>query len=221
MLVLDDLLLDGLKIYQDDELYKFTSDSVLLSKFASAKRGDVVADFCSGSGIVGLHYYALHKNVKSVDLFEIQKPLCDLSKKSVEYNGLNDIFTAYNTPLQEIGNEFNCKYSLILCNPPYRKLGTGETCESESIAICKYESKITIEEICLIASKKLKFGGRLAICFRADRLVDLLYSMRSAKLEPKRLQFVSKKEGETPYLVLVEAVLGGKSELTILKTLIN
>ena len=44
--VLEDMLLDGLKIVQDTRLYRFTSDSVLLSKFARAKRGDRVADFC-------------------------------------------------------------------------------------------------------------------------------------------------------------------------------
>ena len=70
---LEDLNLNGLKIYQDSDLYCFTSDAVLLSKFARVKQGDVVADFCSGSGIVGLHLYGLNANlVKSVTLFEMQ-----------------------------------------------------------------------------------------------------------------------------------------------------
>ena len=57
--VLEDMLIDGLKIVQDTRLYRFTSDSVLLSKFAHAKKNDVVADFCAGSGIVAFHFYAL------------------------------------------------------------------------------------------------------------------------------------------------------------------
>ena len=67
MEVLEDLGIKNLKIYQDTELYRFTSDAVLLSKFASCKKGEIVADFCSGSGIVGLHYFALHENIKSVE----------------------------------------------------------------------------------------------------------------------------------------------------------
>ena len=55
--VLEDMLIDGLKIVQDTRLYRFTSDSVLLSKFAHAKKNDVVADFCAGSGIVAFHLY--------------------------------------------------------------------------------------------------------------------------------------------------------------------
>ena len=41
----------NLEIFQDGELYRFTSDAILLSKFCKVKSNDVVADFCSGSGI--------------------------------------------------------------------------------------------------------------------------------------------------------------------------
>ena len=54
--VADDMKIDGLKIVQDTRLYRFTSDSVLLSKFATPKKGDIVADFCAGSGIVAYHF---------------------------------------------------------------------------------------------------------------------------------------------------------------------
>ena len=36
----------GLQIVQNLELYRFTSDSVLLSRFALPKKNDIVADFC-------------------------------------------------------------------------------------------------------------------------------------------------------------------------------
>ena len=78
-----------LSIYQDDEGYCFTSDSILLSKFASSKRGDVVADFCAGSGVVGFYHYGLNsQNVDKLTLFEIQQSLYDLSVQSIERNGL-------------------------------------------------------------------------------------------------------------------------------------
>lgn len=44
-------------IYQDKNLYRFTSDSVLLSRFVRAKKGEYVADFCSGCGIVAFHFF--------------------------------------------------------------------------------------------------------------------------------------------------------------------
>ena len=39
--VAEDMQMDGLKIVQDTRLYRFTSDSVLLSKFATPKKRDI------------------------------------------------------------------------------------------------------------------------------------------------------------------------------------
>ena len=221
MEVIEDIGIDNLKIIQDDSLYRFTSDAVILSRFASSKKGDIVADFCSGSGIVGIHYYALNKNVKSVDLFEIQKELYDVSVKSIELNNLQDKFTAYNMPIQEIGNKFNTKYSLILCNPPYKKKNSGEVSTDIKKAMCKHEITVTQEEIIEIASKKLNFGGRLCMCQKVERFTDMIVKMREVSLEPSRIQFVLNKEGNAPYLYLIEAVKGVKPQLKVLPNIIN
>lgn len=213
---LEDLNLDGLKIYQDSDLYCFTSDAILLSRFARVKKGDIVADFCSGSGIVGLHLYGLNKElIKSVTLFEMQKPLYELSVKSIYENGLEDKFAIINTRLQDIGGEHLGKYSLIVCNPPYMEAGRGEKDKNDHIAICRAEVELTLSELFFAMGKCLKFGGRCAIVHRADRLVDLFSEMRKNNIEPKRLQTVrgAKKE---PYLVLVEGVKGGKSGIKIM-----
>ena len=90
--VLEDMMMDGLKIVQDTRLYRFTSDSVLLSRFAKAKKGDNVADFCAGSGIVAFHFYALNKQTQGLKftLFELQEELSALSKKTAIYNGFEN-----------------------------------------------------------------------------------------------------------------------------------
>ncbi len=213
---LEDLNLGKLKIYQDDELYCFTSDAVLLSKFAHVKKGDVVADFCSGSGIVGLHLYALNSElIDSVTLFEMQKPLYDLSVKTIEYNNLDEKFNAVNTRVQDIDKSYYGKFSLIVCNPPYMEKGRGEVDKNDLKAICRAEIELTLSELISAISKCLKFKGRCAIVHRADRLVDIFTLMHKNNIEPKTLQTVrgGKKE---PYLVLVEGVKGGKSGLKIL-----
>ncbi len=221
MEVIEDILIDNLKIVQDDTLYRFTSDAVILSKFASFKKGDVVADFCSGSGIVGIHYYALNKNLKSVDLVEVQQELAILSKKSIDLNGLNDKFSVLNMPIQDLGSEYNQKYSLILCNPPYKKCGSGETNLDKKIAICRHEVLVTQEEIISISSKKLKYGGRLCMCQRVERLTEMICSLKEYGLEPSRLQFIVTKNNLKPYLFLIEAVKGVKPQLKVLENYVN
>lgn len=210
-------MIDDFKIYQDDSLYTFTSDAVLLSRFATVKKGDEVADFCSGSGIVGLNLFALNQDkVNSVTLFELQKPLYELSCKSIKINKLENKFNAVNTAVQDIGKEYNGKFSLIVCNPPYMEVGGGDMQEREEIALCFREIKLPLDELLKSVNKALKFGGRFCMVYRADRLVTALYKMREYKIEPKRLQFVSAKNKE-PYLFMVEGVKGGKPSIKILK----
>ena len=218
---LEDLNLNGLKIYQDDALYKFTSDAVLLTRFATVKKGDKVADFCSGSGIVGLHLYALNpEKIESVTLFEMQKSLFDLSKKSIAVNGLENKFSAVNCRVQDIDSEYAGKFSLIVCNPPYMPVGHGFYETEREIAVCRTELELSLKELIKAISKSLKFGGRTAIVHRADRLCDIITEMRNNNIEPKRLQPVSGGKKE-PYLIMIEGVKGGKSGLKLLNVMEN
>ena len=220
--VLEDMLIDGLKIVQDTRLYRFTSDSVLLSRFARAKNGDRVADFCAGSGIVAFHFYALNKSVRDLrfTLFELQEPLSALSKKTIKYNGFENFQTVCGK-LQEIPEAYREKFSLILCNPPYERAGTGFTNDEYEKAVCRKELTITLAEICKAAGFALKFGGRICMLHRADRLAEVCYTLREANIEVKRIQLVQGKTGAKPYLVMVEGVKGGKPGCEIQESIVN
>lgn len=219
--VAEDMCMDGLKIVQDTRLYRFTSDSVLLSKFATPKKGDVVADFCAGSGIVGFHFYALHKEKfpkMPLTLFEMQAELSALSKKTAQLNAFEN-FQFVCGKLQDISKEYHEKFSLVLCNPPYEK-GGFENDEYHK-AVCRKEITINLDEIAKAASYALKFGGRLAMLHRADRVAEVCYTLKKYNLEVKKLQFVGGRCGMKPYLVLVEAVKGGKAYVELLPTIYN
>ena len=218
---LEDLLIGGLKIIQNKNLYRFSSDAVLLSRFASYKKGDTVADFCAGSGIVGLHFYALNNGLNRVDGYELQPELADTFKRTIEYNRLGDKIFCYNMPIQDISKEKNDFYSLILCNPPYKKKNAGGKNPQDHIALCRHEIAVTMEEIISIAYKKLKVGGRFCMCQRVERLTDALSLMRAYKIEPYKLQFVTSGQNLKPYLFLVEGVKCVTRQLTVLETINN
>ena len=219
--VLEDMLIDGLKIVQDTRLYRFTSDSVLLSRFAKPKKGEKVADFCSGSGIVAFHFYALNREkLRNAEftLFEMQKPLADLSVKTAEYNGFTN-FKTVNCKLQELPKEYEETFSLVLCNPPYERGGFEN--EDYAKAVCRKEITITLPEIAKAAAKALKFGGRIAMLHRADRIAEVCYTLKEENIEVKKIQFVGGRYGSKPYLVMVEGGEGGKSCCEILPTIYN
>ena len=87
---LEDLQYKGLKIYQNKDLYCFTSDAVTLANFAKIKRGAKVCDFCSGSGIIAILISA--KNEPSeIYAVEIQDEMFELLQKNIELNHIENI----------------------------------------------------------------------------------------------------------------------------------
>ena len=215
---LDDLQLDSLEIIQRKDGYKFSTDSVLLANFAKAKKNDIYVDLCSGSGVVAILFSWKNKINKSYAV-EIQQGLADMAKRSILHNGLSDKIEVLNQDLSETVNVLGHEsVDVITVNPPYNEV--GQTSETDEIAIATHEIKTNLHAIVKASSKLLKFGGKLFMVHRADRLTDILYECRANKLEPKTLRIVYPKASKEPNLVLIEATKGGKSGLKIQKPLI-
>ena len=215
---IESLNIKDYKIIQSDALYKFTSDAVILSRFALCGAKSV-CDLCSGSGIVSLHYYALNDAaVEKVVCVELQKELSEMSKKSVILNGLEDVFTVINAPLQTFETEE--KFDLILCNPPYEKRGAGLPPKNEHLAVCRTEMTVTLDEIVAAASRLLNRGGAFCMCHKVSRLPEVFSAFERHALCPSRLQFVSGSGGKA-YLALIEGVKGKKVEMSVYNTVIN
>ncbi len=211
----------NVKIFQDDDFYTFTSDSILLSRFATVKNNDVVADFCAGCGVVGFNLYTLNREkISSLTFFELQSPLFNLCKENIALNGLEDKFAAVLGKIQDLPKEYYGKFSLIVCNPPYMKNGAGDKNLSETIATARSETALSLRELIFAVSRGLKFGGRVNLVHRADRTAEIFSIMKEFNIEPKKLCPVAAKDKD-PYLVLIEGVKGGKSGLKFLKTIYN
>lgn len=219
---IESLMIKDYEIIQSTSLYRFTSDAVMLSRFAKARKGEVVADVCSGSGIVGLHFYALNDDfVRSVKFFELQKQLADMNEKSILLNELSDKMQVVNTDVNCIDEKFFDSFSLVLCNPPYKKQASGFTGEEYHLAVCKHEITVTLDQICKTAFSLLKNGGRFCLCQKCERLNDVILSLNAHSLKPSRIRFVSGNAQSAPYLVLVEAVKGVSPQLKVENLLLN
>lgn len=214
---LDDLELDNLQIIQNDDGYKFSTDSVLLSNFAKARSNDICVDLCSGSGVVAM-LFLWKNNIQNEIAIELQPRLADMAERSAKYNGLEDRLKVLNIDLKDATNYLGYeKVDVITVNPPYNTSKIYS--ETEEIAIATHEIKTNLEQIILTSSKLLKFGGKFFMVHRCDRLSDIIYELRKNKLEPKRMQIVYPKQSKEPNLVLIEAKKGAKSGLKILAPL--
>ena len=212
----DDLLVNGLKIIQSKDGYKFSTDSVLLANFGKAKASDKYLDLCSGSGVVAI-LFSWKNKIKESFVVEIQERLADMAKRSIEANNLN--IKVINDDLINCLKHFEQEsIDVITVNPPYNIL-TNDIEETE-ISIATHELKTSLESIAMTAGKLLKFGGKLFMVHRADRIADIMFELKKCKLEPKKLQIVYPKVKKEPNLVLIEAKKGAKSGIKILEPLI-
>lgn len=218
---LDDLGLDGLKIIQHEDKYCFTSDAVFLANFVNAKKSDHVVEIGGGSGIISI-LVAKKCNPKHIDTFEIQPYLADMSKRSVELNNMTDKISIHNLKIQKFREVLGFdNVDIVMSNPPYKKLGSSFLNLIPEIAIARHELKLNLKKLVSLTDKMLKFGGKFYVVYDANRTAELIYELKKKKIEPKRMFFTQPAQDKKPTLVLIEAVKGGKSGVTILPTLIT
>lgn len=215
---LDDLEYNDLKLIQNKFGYKFSTDSVLLANFGRAKRKDVYVDLCSGSSVVAI-LFLCKNNIERGYALEIQESLADMAERSIEYNKLSDRLKVINDDLKNSVKIFGAEsVDVITVNPPYNEV--GETSATDEIATATHEIKTNLETIVKVSSKILKFGGKLFMVHRSDRLASIIYELKKNNLEPKVLRIVYPKKDKAPNLVLIEAKKGSKAGLIIQKPLI-
>lgn len=204
---------NGYKIIQDPDGFCFGTDSVLLSDFAVVKQEHKVLDICSGNGIVPILLCAksLSGNIFGI---EIQEKQYNLAIKSIELNRLQDRVTYINDDVKNAFSHFSHgSFDVITCNPPYMLCGSGFVNDSDAKTIARHEVLITFDEIAKISSKLLKFGGKMYVVHRCDRLCDVICSMRKYGIEPKRLKMVHSTKASAPNLFLIEGMTGASKSL--------
>ena len=167
---LDDLQFNNLYIIQDVNGYHFTSDAVALANYVKPKVNAHIVELCSGSGVIGILINAKNK-VSKIKMVEIQSNLADMCRRSLEYNGIDNI-EVINSPLQGVHKQIGTTFDVVVCNPPYKESGTTDKiCENAEIAIAKHEILVNLEEIIVEASKLLKFGGEFYMVNKANENV--------------------------------------------------
>ena len=83
-----------------------------------------------------------------------------------------------------------------------------------------HEVLCTLEDVVSRTAKLLKPGGHFYMVHRPFRLAEIMTMLVKYKLEPKRMQLVYPYIDKEPNMVLIEAVRGGRSRMTVEKPLI-
>lgn len=103
----------------------------------------------------------------------------------------------------------------MACNPPYTVPGAGIASADSARRGARQGDTFTLEDLARSAKYALRYGGRLCICLRPQRLGEAVEVFHSFQLEPKRLRLCQQRPGKAPFLFLLECRLGGKPGMTV------
>lgn len=226
---IDDLGINNLKIIQNKDYFCFGTDSVLLANFLKSENSNnVILDLCSGSGVIPVILSA-KKKYKKIFGVELQKEMYELFSKNIIINNLNKKIVSLNENIKNIKEIKKCvikhtfseKIDIIVCNPPYKSLGTGFETKHDVKTIAKCEVMCNLEDVFITSSKLLSKKGRLYLVHKPERLSDLITLGRKYKLEPKQIRFVYPKINKKASIVLISYIKEGGNETKVLEPLIE
>ncbi len=211
--VVNDLFDYGLKIYQLDNKFKFSLDSILLAEFVELKQNTKqIVDFCTGNAPVPLILST--KTKAKLYGFEIQPKIAKLAQYSVRENSLDSQISIVNANFSDV-LEYVLPESVdaVTCNPPYFKLEKDSSMinEDEEKAIARHEITMKLEDIMVAAKYILKNKAPLYLVHRCDRLDEIMYLLEKYNFKVKKMQFIYAGFDKEAIMVLIKATKNGKS----------
>ncbi len=211
---------ENLKIYQNDEMFRFSIDSILLPNFVTLRKNTKkILDIGTGNAVVPLILTNLTN--ATIDGVEIQKEVYNLGVDSVKYNSLEDKIHLYNIDVNEFYKHLQSDcYDTITCNPPFFKVNEQSIMNlSDYKKIARHEITLNLDDVFHIAKKLLKNNGNIAIVHRTERLVDIIEMMKKYNIEPKKIQYVYSNLNSVSNILLIEGVKNGKPGVKVLNPL--
>lgn len=211
---LDDLQLNGLRIIQKTDGFRFGIDAVLLSNYVKIEKNTKVADLGTGTGILPLLLSAKTKAAHITGI-EIQHEMAEMASRSVALNRLDDRIEIVEGNFLEAANWYgNGSFGAVVTNPPYTRPGAGLLNPKDGKAISRHEIFCTLDQLISVSCRLLKQHGRFFMIHKPERLVDIFYTMRSYRIEPKNVRLVYPRPGKPANLVLIYGLKSGNPQVT-------
>jgi len=204
-----------IKLFQSKKGYRFSIDAVLLEQFISARHSSKGIELGTGSGVISI---LLAKRLRTIQVkaVELQKTLADKAKRNVKLNDLEDRIEIIQKDIKELKDMYATNsFNFVYTNPPFRMPQTGRMSLDKERAIARHEIEISLQELVSTASYLLKHSGRFYLIYHPFRLIELIFILKGARLEPKRMRFVHSKKGGEAKMVIIEAAKGSGTWLKI------
>lgn len=216
---LDEIGFGGLKLVQDTEYFCYGIDAVLLADAAASGHHRRYVDLGTNNGIIPVILAGL-TDASDIKGIEMQEKPAALAARNAELNGFGSRIRIINSDILDIKKHLpsGC-CDAVTCNPPYTARGTGIVNDENVLTAARHETTASLEDFIRCASYLLTDKGTLYMIHRPSRIIDIACACRTNRLEPKFLQFISPRKGETPNLMLITCKKNAGQELKLRRSL--
>ena len=212
---LDDLIIDGLQIYQRSDMFRFSFDAIALIHFCRFNSRHTYVDLGTGTGVMPLIGTSLGAGyIAGID---INKTLVELAQRSVDHNSKQDVVKMLCGDYRHMSyrDVQDKPFDGVIVNPPFYDCESGAKPTSEERALALHDGHTTLEEVLKAVQSFIKCKGRLWMIYSASRLQYVLHELEEANFQAKRIRFIHGMVDKPAKLVLIEALYQGQASLIL------
>lgn len=135
-----------------------------------------VMDVCSGCGVIGFDLSFHEPRIQQIDFVEVQEIYLEHFKTNRELVGGSGRFEMHLKNYSEIsGPAWESQFDLVVCNPPYFRLGQGKLSPSEFKNRCRFFIDSDFKTLLRAVYLSLKSGGEAYLLVRGlqDHKIDV------------------------------------------------
>lgn len=208
---------ENMYIMQDNEMFNFSLDSILLANFVTInKTTKKILDIGTGNAPIPL--VLSRRTDAEIIGVEVQEKVFTLAVESVQINNLNSRIKIINEDINDISKIWSSEmFDIITCNPPYFRVKDDSNLNiSEYKTIARHEIMLDLERLFKISKKLLKNNGIISIVHRPERMVDIIQEMKKNNIEPKKICLIYPKVGREANILLIEGRKNGNPGIKIM-----
>lgn len=218
--VTEDRLLAGrVRLRQLRRGHRIGTDAVLLAATVAPSEGDVVCDIGAGAGGVGL-MLAARANIALV-LVERDPTLVELCRENVALNGYSERARVIEADILAPAGERRAagleptSADIVVTNPPFLEEGRSRPSPDGERAAAHQLAAGALEPWLRGCADLLRFGGRLALIHRADRIADCL-ALLGRGFGEVAVRGVHPRADAPAVRMLLTAVRGSRAPMSVL-----
>ena len=209
MMKTDDFLGGRVRLKQNPDGLRATSDSVLVAAAVPAKIGETILDVGVGNGVIPMCLNARVPNLKITGV-DCQSDLIQLAAENAVINGchlelISGDIMQNPSPIQ--GRQFHH----VVTNPPFYDEPHPRKNPQTTTA---YHQKISLTEWLSFCLKHVRAKGSLTLITRPTDLPEIL-SVLSPKLGHIEIIPIVSKSGEAAKRIIVRGIMNSRSPLSL------